>query len=383
MVIQTSQVGMASSYKRTTYEAESVTLRGWGESGSAADFMNAVPAATDGAQTDFLRGRVQTKNEEWFGLFDTTGQQRLLPEAAGETVEAWSEENLTDSTKLELFSLKSLMEVFSEHVEVKPMSTETIFQRLLEQFRTRMEDIFLGMGNSMFSRTASRDTEWVEERTFENFKAVKEATSFQSAGTVTTKDGRSIEFETSFSMTQSFVEYTNVKIDYKKVMMIDPLVINLSGNAAEVSDQKFEFDIDADGELDNISMLGELCGFLALDKNGDGKINDGNELFGTKTGDGFAELAVFDLDKNGWIDENDEIFNRLRIWKKDENGNDKLVGLGVQGIGAIYLGNVSTAHELRGQYGANGQLQKTGIYLREDGTAGTIQHLDFAAESLS
>ena len=39
------------------------------------------------------------------------------------------------------------------------------------------------------------------------------------------------------------------------------------------------------------------------------------------------------MDGNGWIDEKDEIFNRLRIWTKDESGNDKLVALGVAGIG--------------------------------------------------
>lgn len=45
--------------------------------------------------------------------------------------------------------------------------------------------------------------------------------------------------------------------------------------------------------------------FLALDKNGDSVINDGKELFGAATGQGFKELAIYDSDKNYWIDEND------------------------------------------------------------------------------
>ena len=59
-------------------------------------------------------------------------------------------------------------------------------------------------------------------------------------------------------------------------------MINLNTDAANVTDQKFYFDLDADGELDEISTLASGSGFLALDKNGDGIINDGSELFGTK-----------------------------------------------------------------------------------------------------
>ena len=89
----------------------------------------------------------------------------------------------------------------------------------------------------------------------------------------------------------------------------------------ELSDQTFYFDLDADGEEEEISML-KGSGYLALDKNEDGIINDGSELFGTGNGDGFADLARYDEDGNGWIDENDSIWSKLKIWCKDENGND-------------------------------------------------------------
>ena len=72
-------------------------------------------------------------------------------------------------------------------------------------------------------------------------------------------------------------------------------------------------------------------------------INDGNELFGTKSGDGFKDLAKYDKDRNGWIDEADDIFDDLRIWTKDEQGNDKLLTLKEAGVGAIYLGGFSKA----------------------------------------
>ena len=60
--------------------------------------------------------------------------------------------------------------------------------------------------------------------------------------------------------------------------------------------------------------------FLALDLNGDGRINNGSELFGALSGNGFADLAQYDSDANGWIDENDEIFQRLKVWSGADDG---------------------------------------------------------------
>jgi len=207
----------------------------------------------------------------------------------------------------------------------------------------------------------------------------EECTSFQTTGTVVTQDGREIQFNLEFAMSRSFVEYASQRITVD-VPLCDPLVINLNTNIAEVSDQKFMFDIDADGTMDHISQLKSGSGFLALDKNGDGVINDGNELFGTKSGDGFADLRAYDSDGNGWIDEADEIFDKLLIWTKDSSGKDVLCGLAKAGVGAIYLGNVGTKFSLndKNDNSTNAVIQKTGIFLYENGNAGTIQHVDFA-----
>lgn len=65
--------------------------------------------------------------------------------------------------------------------------------------------------------------------------------------------------------------------------------------AASLTERDFAFDIDLDGHADQIAFVGTGSGFLALDRNGDGEINDGSELFGPESGDGFAELAAYDL----------------------------------------------------------------------------------------
>ncbi|MDK2807560.1 MAG: hypothetical protein PWP24_293 [Clostridiales bacterium] len=219
--------------------------------------------------------------------------------------------------------------------------------------------------------------EWGNSYQEVHYLEEQETTSFYSSGKVVTADGKKISFDVSATMSRSFHQYSSLEINYARAACVDPLVVNLDTNSASVREQKFLFDIDCDGTRDNISMLSNQSGFLALDKNGDGIINDGSELFGAKTGDGFSELAAFDLDHNGWIDENDPIFNQLRIWTKDESGRDKLVGLGVQGIGAIYLGNIETDFSLMSKSNeAQAQIRSTGIYLKENGEAGTIQHMD-------
>ncbi len=212
----------------------------------------------------------------------------------------------------------------------------------------------------------------------EVYERETETTAFSTMGTVVTADGRQIQFHLDMTMSRSFEAYYEADYTKETVMAVDPLVINLEGNVASVSDQKFEFDIDGDGILDSISRLGKGSGYIALDKNGDGKINDGNELFGTKSGDGFEDLSKYDSDGNGWIDENDEIWDKLLIWTQDENGKDQLYHLAQAGVGAICLKRVSTEFSLNSlkDNKANGQIRQSGIFLYENGNVGTVQHLD-------
>jgi hypothetical protein len=87
--------------------------------------------------------------------------------------------------------------------------------------------------------------------------------------------------------------------------------------------------------------LGEGSGFLALDQNENCRIDDGTELFGPISANGFMELKKYDQDQNGWIDESDPVFDQLKIWTRDASGKDCLETLEQKGIGAICLQNVT------------------------------------------
>ena len=212
----------------------------------------------------------------------------------------------------------------------------------------------------------------------------EEFTSFNAKGLAMTEDGRQLDFNIAVSMSRSFMQYTQVQVPNPFALM-DPLMINVGSSVANISDQKFTFDLDADGAMEDISMPGAGTGFLAYDKNEDGIINDGTELFGAISGDGFADLRQYDDDGNGWIDENDEIFQKLKVWYKNGDGEDELVDLLSADVGAIYLGSQQTDFSLYSQGGLgdvmNAMIRATGFFFKESGGVGTIQHVDLAASA--
>ena len=217
------------------------------------------------------------------------------------------------------------------------------------------------------------------EVSFSQYQFISESQNltFSSNGSIKTEDGREIDFslylelkhEASYETTESFV------LEVQR--MQDPLVINFGTESVSLTDQYFEFDLEGDGDTETIASLRSGSGYLVLDRNGNGLVDDGTELFGTQTGQGFAELAEFDSDGNLWIDENDAVFSELSLWVRDENGNDQLRSLKDIGVGAIYLGSAEGSFNLHSSAGSVlGEVKSSGLVLMEDGKVRTIQEID-------
>ena len=205
-----------------------------------------------------------------------------------------------------------------------------------------------------------------------------EQTSFSARGVVQTKDGRQIDFNLDLEMSREFTSEESISL--RMGTLTDPLVLNFDGDTADLTDGKFSFDLDADGDEEEISFLSSNSAFLAFDRNGDGTINDGSELFGPQSGDGFADLAAYDEDGNRFIDEADSIYNKLSLYNKDANGDDVVVSLKERNVGAIYLGNVNTQFNINDAANqTKGVVRSSGVFLEETGGVGTIQHLDLSA----
>lgn len=195
---------------------------------------------------------------------------------------------------------------------------------------------------------------------------------------------QSFEMNLELSFSQEFYESQDTQIIIGDKSFIDPLVINYDEDINpfdNISNLHFAFDLDNDGTTEMIPQLKLGSGFLALDKNENEEIDNGSELFGPNTNDGFAELSIYDNDKNNWIDEKDDIFNKLKIFSIDENGNQSLVSLVDKNIGAIYLGDVQSGFKYQSSIEQTNAIQKSnGIFVKEDGTGlGVINSIDISA----
>ena len=224
--------------------------------------------------------------------------------------------------------------------------------------------------------TGSFEMAWTRETT--ETISEHESTDFSSTGKVLTADGRSLGFTLDLCMSRDF-SCARKTTESGTVKLRDPLVINFDGQAAELEGTRLAFDLDADGKVESIPGLSSASGYLAIDRNGDGCVNDGSELFGTCSGDGFADLAALDSDGNHWLDEADAAYDTLRVWQRDEHGQSTLSSLRERGVGALYLGSSETPFSLKdGDNALLGQVRASGVYLNEDGSAGSLQQIDLA-----
>ena len=346
LVIQNSDLAMSSKRRYSASESNIVSFRLW----------DRTPSSKAQKSTDALPDASEEKNREGGNSFHNSLEDLIKRMNIGKT---------SRSVKTDLQETKAQR-------KLRYHSIDYLFQMLFGKSYTlnlpcydMSESPLSGLGGSF-----SREYCYHEEET----------TSFETTGTVKTSDGREISFHLELSMSRSFTEMYQESFSFGSPDFMDPLVINMDCDAAEVTDQKFFFDLDADGHEEAISRLKGSSGFLALDKNGDGKINDGSELFGTKSGNGFADLSQYDSDGNGWIDEADDIFSKLLIFSPGRNGEDRLVGLGQAGIGAICLGCTETEFSLNNLMTneAKARIRSTGIFLYENGGVGTMQQLDLA-----
>ncbi|MCH5272980.1 MAG: hypothetical protein J1E35_04845 [Lachnospiraceae bacterium] len=397
MIVQASSVAMSSERSYSKVESSmSMTVTSKADDAVKVDISDKSRSLFKQLQ-EGLEEKERAKKEE--DAAKKEKQKQVFLDMAKRSQKTNGEPNLPahSEEELELKMLRRILESLRRH-QKGGHSRDTKQSNLLEPFwsfeerRGASAGLQMSVSSSMESMSAAgssvRNTvsvgrgggrEYKIQTVTSSFFAEQEVTEFSTTGVVRTADGREITFGVSVEMSRSFAQSMEIYTEGSYVLK-DPLVINLDTNIAEVSDKKFYFDLDGDGEEEEISELGRGSGYLALDKNGDGIINDGSELFGTKSGDGFAELAAYDSDGNGWIDEADEIFSQLKVWVKDENGENRLLDLKEANVGAIYLGNVNTQFSLNNAEtnATNGVIQKTGVYLREDGTAGTVQHVDLA-----
>ena len=170
----------------------------------------------------------------------------------------------------------------------------------------------------------------------------------------------------------------------KARVVYDPLIFDLDGDGFNIENKEngTHFDLDNNGFAEKINWTSK-DGFLCLDLNGNGIIDNGGELFGdstlladgTKAKNGFEALAQYDSNGDGVIDKNDDIFESLRIWVDADGSGTSSEGemktlseLGISGIKLNYT-------VLNGETGTEAVLGNMATFIREDGTEGSAAEL--------
>lgn len=215
------------------------------------------------------------------------------------------------------------------------------------------------------------------QRTIRETVTESEKTTVCGNGKVTTCDGKVIEFDYALDMERNYAS-EKVEEESGTVKLSDPLMLSFNGMACELTEDRICFDLNADGTAEQIPGMGKGSGYLVFDRNANGKADDGSELFGVASGNGFADLAKLDGDHNGWIDEADAAFSQLGIWSGDGFGSLKQ-----KGVGALSTATVNAEFSLKTKSNELlGQIRAAGLYLSEAGEVGHMQQVDLAVSDL-
>lgn len=155
---------------------------------------------------------------------------------------------------------------------------------------------------------------------------------------------------------------------------VDPLVLDIDGDGVETSgvEAGVRFDLEAKGNATLMSSVQDDDVLLALDRNGNGVIDNGAELFGVHHGatNGFEELKKFDENQDGNINEQDAVFTHLRGLRRYGAGFETLTlaQLGVRGIATAY-------QEQSAVLSSGDDLLQRGFFRRANGTLGQAADL--------
>jgi VCBS repeat-containing protein len=144
--------------------------------------------------------------------------------------------------------------------------------------------------------------------------------------------------------------WTNIERVVEDIARHDPLALDLNHNriidTSNWSNSEAYFDLNDNGTSEKTGWIADGDGWLVYDEDGNGRIDNGNELFGTDIEEGYSVLKrKFDSNDDNVIDNKDERFNELQVWIDNGDGisqTDELKTLSELNITSINLDNVDT-----------------------------------------
>ena len=204
MVVQSSNIGMRSERYYRKREEEVKSLQLWGTSKNGQDELQMGNALKEGGVD--AKEIAEAKN--------TVKSSRNIQKQEGSELKK-------SIHQIQAEAIQYLLDLFFGDGKGKHTALDMLGQTNAQAFGGSYQEI--------------------------SYYSEEETTSFQTEGTVKTADGREMSFQIKVEMSRSFTSYMEKRVDFGAARLCDPLVINLNSSTAQVTDQKFYFDLDADG----------------------------------------------------------------------------------------------------------------------------------------
>ncbi|RJP30635.1 MAG: hypothetical protein C4527_09355 [Candidatus Omnitrophota bacterium] len=351
--IVVAEDGRYSLSLRMQAQMESHTSIGWVEEETAENFSEMFSSAREAVNSlsDERITRINNQMRDLFGgnfiTASVPSNQESLSTDAGEASGELS------------FQLDPTLQKYLQLIRSLSKDTEAL-DRFLDQIDANLENgsdagISLDGILAEFSQTGAGNTVSVSSQSIEANFMLKIAAAA----------GGGME---------SLQRITAMVSEEMQMQQADPLVFDLDGDGIELTSaaEGVSFAIDGTGIRRQTAFVTGGDAFLALDRNGNGMIDSGLELFGDQHGarDGLEELRKFDDNRDGIIDASDSVFSQLRLFA-DANMDGlsqahELKTLRELGIVAIFLDGQDRNEIIAG----GNQLTKTTSFLRSDGSTG-------------
>jgi hypothetical protein len=170
--------------------------------------------------------------------------------------------------------------------------------------------------------------------------------------------------------------------------MGSPIILDLNGNGVQTLNisSGVKFDLFADGESINTGWVSSGDGLLVLDRNHDGNIKDGSELFGSATtlangeraADGYQALRELDSNSDGVIDSQDAAFADLRVWV--DGNSDGVSGDGeLRTLSSLGIASINAQADVNLSKDNGNLVGLTSSYQTTDGTTHAAADVWFTA----
>ncbi len=185
-------------------------------------------------------------------------------------------------------------------------------------------------------------------------------------------NGKHLSLNYSFTLASEKVKYSS--FESTAAALKDPLIVQFGDRSiGEISGQE-KFDINQDSEIDNLPIFSGDVGYLVYDKNNNNKADNGSELFGPTSGNGFSELSLLDENNNGFLDKEDSAYNKLYLWQPDKNTWLSLADAGIEVISTNAIATPYSFYNKDDEVQA--QMRSSSIAISESGRGLGVHQVD-------